>query len=454
MLKGVVQRTITLQPVLLCFAAGMIFCLTVSCNFVLFVPTITPIPTSIPFEKQIESTLSAQATPTSEIPNETLVSGDYLSSATPAPPENSSQPTSTQVRALESENLLPTLQVGALATINFIHMVSSESGWGIGSTAGENDHILRTNDGGVTWFDVSPPLQVTDAGALNQTEAFFLDNDYAWVSYQPYEKVWFTKDGGVNWGKSLTDYSGYLGANFWFLDPDHGWMMIFMDAGMSHVYSALLSTTNSGSSWEKILDPSFDDQLQAFTKTGMVFVDKNTGWITRDSGGVQPGAYVDVTRDGGYSWQSINLPPPEQNPEKYNQEYCWMHSPTLFSEADGALVVECSTYQDEENSETAYLFTTKDGGQNWERFDYPGGQMHFVDQSTAFALGREIYKSLDAGFTWEQVKRVEWDGQFSFVNQELAWAVARSGGAIALVKTVDGCSTWSLLEPEIRAGTD
>lgn len=454
MLKGVIQRTLALRSVLFCFAAGVIFCLTVSCNLVLFVPTITPIPTSIPIGSQIEPTLTAQASLVSKAPDETLISEDNHSSATPTPPERSSLSTSTPVRTLESEDLLPTLNVGALATINFIHMVSSESGWGIGNTGGDNDHILRTYDGGETWRDISPPVAVPDAGALNQTEAFFVDNEYAWVSYQPYEKVWFTKDGGGTWEESPTGFRGYLGAMFWFVDPDHGWLMIFIDAGMSHVYSALLRTTNGGSSWEKILDPSFDDQLQAFTKTGMEFVDENTGWITRDSGGVQPGAFVDVTRDGGFTWKSINLPPPEQNPEKFTQEYCRMHSPTLFSVTDGALVVECTAYQGDETSETAYLFTTKDGGHSWERFDYPGGDLIFIDRQTAFALGREIFKSEDAGFTWDQIKRVEWDGQFSFVNQELAWAVAQSGDAIALVKTVDGCSTWALLEPEVRARGD
>jgi photosystem II stability/assembly factor-like uncharacterized protein len=457
MLKGVNQRAhriLAARTGLLWLTAGLIFWISVNCNLVLFVPTVTPIPTSLPSEKQIEPTPTVHASSTSDTPRETLAVGDERSSTTPPLPDRSSQPTSTPVNEQVAENLLPTLQVGDPVTITYIHMVSSESGWGIGNTTGEDNHILRTNDGGGTWVDVSPPIVAPETAALIHTEAFFLDNDYAWITYQPYEEVWFTKDGGVTWEEAATGYSGYLGAMFWFVDHDHGWLMIFMDAGMSHVFSALISTTNGGSTWEKVLDPSHDNQLQAFSKTGMVFVDEDTGWVTRDSGGVQPGAFVDITRDGGLTWQSINLPPPEQNPEKFNQEYCRMHSPTLFSEADGALVVDCMSYQGDEMTETAYLFTTKDGGQSWERFDYPGGELHFIDHQTALALGREIYKSEDGGLAWEQIKRVEWDGQFSFVTQDRVWAVARSGDAIALVKTVNGCRTWTLLEPEIGASAD
>ena len=131
-----------------------------------------------------------------------------------------------------------------------------------------------------------------------------------------------------------------------------------------------------------------------------------------------------------------------------------MHSPTLFSDAHGALIVDCISYQGDEKMVSAYLFTTRDGGLSWERFDYPGGQLYFINQQTGFALGREIYRTRDGGLSWEQVKRVEWDGQFSFVDENLVWAVARDGDAIAFVKTEDGGRTWELLEPEIRSSAD
>ena len=131
-----------------------------------------------------------------------------------------------------------------------------------------------------------------------------------------------------------------------------------------------------------------------------------------------------------------------------------MHSPTLFSEFSGALVVACLSYEGDEMTETAYQFSTSDGGKNWKRLEYPGGDLYFVDRQTAFALGREIYRTQDGGLSWEQIKRVDWDGQFSFVNEQQAWVVAREGAAIALVRTQDGCRTWELMEPQAAASGD
>jgi len=316
------------------------------------------------------------------------------------------------------------------------------------------DRIFRTNDGGESWWDITPPEAGPAEGEVKRAEAFFLDNDSAWAAYEPYETIWFTKDGGKTWGKSVTDYSGTVGAMFWFADQDHGWLMIFIDAGMSHVYTAIFRTTTGGTNWKKIVDPIDNDELQSFNKTGMFFIDGNTGWVTRDSGGVKPGAFVDATLDGGVTWQSLNLPEPEEMPDKFDQEYCRMHSPTLFSEAHGALVVDCTSYQGDVKIVSAFMFTTRDGSQSWERVDYPGGHLHFINRRTAFALGREIYRTQDGGLSWEQVKQVEWDGQFSFVNEQQAWSVARRGEAIALVKTQDGCRTWELLEPEVVASGD
>jgi len=64
-----------------------------------------------------------------------------------------------------------------------------------------------------------------------------------------------------------------------------------------------------------------------------------------------------------------------------------------------------------------------------------------------WAFGREISKTLDFGLTWERVKIVSWDGQFSFIDHDRGWAVARSGEEIAFVQTIDGGKTWQEIDP-------
>ncbi|MGH2620113.1 MAG: hypothetical protein ACRDHG_06020, partial [Anaerolineales bacterium] len=80
---------------------------------------------------------------------------------------------------------------------------------------------------------------------------------------------------------------------------------------------------------------------------------------------------------------------------------------------------------------------------------YPGGTLWLSGPRTALALGQKIYKTDDAGQTWEFIKTVQWDGQFSFVNDQVGWAVARTGEAIALVTTTDGANNWHLLKPTV-----
>ncbi len=59
-------------------------------------------------------------------------------------------------------------------------------------------------------------------------------------------------------------------------------------------------------------------------------------------------------------------------------------------------------------------------------------------------------KSTDGGLSWVKIKTVNWDGQFSFVDEKTGWAVATDGEEIALVFTQDGGHNWQLILPAIK----
>jgi photosystem II stability/assembly factor-like uncharacterized protein len=99
------------------------------------------------------------------------------------------------------------------------------------------------------------------------------------------------------------------------------------------------------------------------------------------------------------------------------------------------------------SNKRSYLYRTQDGGGSWAINDYPGGMLEFINPDVILALGRTIYVSRDGGAHWQAVKAVAWDGQFSFVDDMIGWAVARSEGATALVRTTNGGRTWQELHP-------
>src|SRR5687768_14926788 len=111
----------------------------------------------------------------------------------------------------------PLIEAPALVEIQFFNELQ---GWAVTGT-----QIARTNDGGITWYDVTPPDMRATEYSL---EIFFLDKNHAWVQKPDFENfpnsgfLSRTSDGGLTWRKAATPFSG---GKLDFLDEENGWML-------------------------------------------------------------------------------------------------------------------------------------------------------------------------------------------------------------------------------------
>jgi photosystem II stability/assembly factor-like uncharacterized protein len=153
-----------------------------------------------------------------------------------------------------------------------------------------------------------------------------------------------------------------------------------------------------------------------------------------------------LTVDGGVTWERVILPPPLEDPDTVSMAYCETLSPGAIDEDIVVLSASCRAYDDPELQRELF-YRSADDGQSWDGWDFPGGELLFVDERRGFALGREIYWTADGGVTWELRKSVSWGGQFSFIDPNRGWAVARAEDELALVVTEDGANTWKIIEP-------
>jgi photosystem II stability/assembly factor-like uncharacterized protein len=349
-------------------------------------------------------------------------------------------------------------------------MLDSTSGWAIGGEETGDDHILFTEDAGQTWADVSPPEPVAPGpGSTKNAIGAFLDSSHAWVIYASADPavqidlttVWRTEDGGRTWQPSLPlDITGldiFSPVLMGYSTSQDIWLMAYLGAGMMHEYIALYTSHDGGHQWIRVLDPYGPAPVQSCDKTGVTFFDANVGWMTRDCHGVTVGLTMESTLDGGKTWTSLPLLPPAGNPGAFDDpNVCSVHSPALFSDYIGALAVSCEQYDESKagsdnpfKNTGSYLYSTQNGGGSWTISKYPGGELDFLRSDEILALGRAISISHDAGATWQTVKSVAWDGQFSFVDDTRGWAVARSDNAIAFVRTTNGGKSWQQVHPVV-----
>jgi photosystem II stability/assembly factor-like uncharacterized protein len=371
----------------------------------------------------------------------------------------------------EPGETIPHLQAGDTVTVLAVQMISTVDGWAVGRGEANVDHILRTEDGALTWFDVTPPEpDAMDPTTEKSTLVSFPDEDTAKVAYLfgslPASGLtlsfWGSEDGGRTWTMNGTTGPMFLDEQprlINFIDPDQGWILQNSFIGSGHHAFVLYRTTDGGDSYRRLHEPP--DTESMCRKTGLNFVDSQYGWMTNECPFQQESVYLDVSQDGGEGWQIMALKPPSQEPALFLESlYCSTHSPVLFSSQEGKFVVSCVREAQAERYSKRYLYSTTDGGETWRTDPMPDGaisyngwgptqEILFLDPARGWILGREIYWTENGGASWVKYKNVSWDGQFSFADRLNGWAVARGGDEIALVRTQDGGKRWEEIEPDI-----
>jgi photosystem II stability/assembly factor-like uncharacterized protein len=328
-----------------------------------------------------------------------------------------------------------------------IEMMDEVYGWGI-----TERRIIRTNDGGVTWYDVTPP-GLAQAGYSVFFD--FLDMDHGWLQVSDPQNypfggtLYITADGGMTWDAVETPFSA---GDLEFVDADHGWIMADIGIGAGSMAVSVFQTNNGGRTWSRTFtnDPNLAGADESLPLGGIKVMirplDMEQAWI----GGViysSGSAYLFRTDDAGRTWTGASIVLPE---EAHNSEIA-VEQLRFVSPAQGFLALRMTST----NLQTI-LYRTDDGGETWELLParLPGGGFLEIPsaQEIIFYSGGRFHVTKDAGETFEIIEPDTTFGDaitdMSFVNASTGWVITtRPINRRTLYKTTDGGATWFAIIP-------
>jgi len=375
-----------------------------------------------------ESTQAPLATPTAQ---EAVVSPQALTTSESTPlPEVSSAP------LIDSPSIIN------------IEMIDERNGWGV-----TEKEIVRTDDGGVTWYNVTPPsLKETGYSVFTS----FLDENNAWLQIADNNNYPFggflyrTNDGGLTWQEFETPFSA---GDLEFVDENNGWILADLGIGAGSMAVSVFQTNNGGETWERVYtnDPNLEGSGDTLPLGGikvlLVPLDMQTAWI----GGVvyaNGTVYLFRTDDGGETWtniENIELPQGSQNSQITVEK---IH---FVSATQGILVLRVTS-----NNQRTLIFSTNDGGVTWQAFSQNIPEAGLLEIPSAneivFYSSDQFYITEDAGVTFNIINSETSFGNtvsdISFVNSKNGWLITTSTtNRRALYRTEDGGQTWNVLIP-------
>lgn len=294
-------------------------------------------------------------------------------------------------------------------------MTSSMTGWVVGPK------VLKTNDGGGSWITMYP-LEDTFFRCV-----FFINSMTGWIGGDSYSIR--TTNGGQNWIQ--VERSGV--SDIFFVDAFTGWMTCS---------DGICKTTNSGDDWA---------MQNSNGVSPLCFINGNTGWAsnmkTTDGGDnwfVQnnydglTSIYFDATlngwrtnlgvnslyrsSDGGDNWTNMNCG------FRYDLNACF-----FVSESTGWVA-----------GESGAIYSTSNGGLDWNLqqsgINSSLRSIFFTSQTEGWAGGSELFKTTNAGSTWELQTSVSEDlYSIHFSNQ----SVGLIGAQGKILRTSDAGINWT-----------
>ncbi len=195
-------------------------------------------------------------------------------------------------------------QSGVTVTFRGVSAVNANVAWASGSRG----TVLRTEDAGATWANVSPP----ELGALDFRDVDAIDANTAYIlSIGPGEasRILKTTDAGATWVTQFTSHDAdafFDAMSFW--DADHG--IAFSDSadGQFHI----ITTDNGGATWTRVLVSTLPPALDgegAFAASGTNIAVWGEGHVWIGTGAAAR-ARVLRSADRGKTWTVAETPIP------------------------------------------------------------------------------------------------------------------------------------------------
>ena len=187
------------------------------------------------------------------------------------------------------------LQSPTFAGLFTVSPVDKQTIWSAGGNGlGTSPVVIRSEDGGATWTDVTGNLPNTDFYCMNA-----VDSSKAWVGTGD-GRIFATTDGGTTWSeqtypapvspfidgiKIFPDLSGYaLG------DPESGGKFV------------ILHTTDGGVTWQHLSNEPVGGPAEAGWNNSFFWTDPRHGWFGTNNN------HVWRTADGGATWSIGKTP--------------------------------------------------------------------------------------------------------------------------------------------------
>lgn len=326
----------------------------------------------------------------------------------------------------------------------------------IGYVVGDNGYVLKTDDGGTNWGQISTGFDTFSFNTVNiidnsniilSSSNSIIKSSNGGLTWQSFTipnvtvlKTAFTSslighafcsdgmilktiDGGLNWyvtQNSSTQSSDYY--TVFFVNQNVGYS--------TKDSNSLYKTTDAGETWIQI--SSIGQAIYDFH-----FLDENNGFATGDHGATYK------TTNGGITWDQIFF----QNGLIFNTSmYGVYFQDNNIGFATGA---------------RGRIIKTINGGTTWSQHSITYDDFNDIklfDNGVGFARSRNnYYKTTDFGENWSYLSNVNHysfcNGSY-FVNENVGYSIGGGSNSVSgdVFKTIDGGITWSQLNIYVDEG--
>jgi photosystem II stability/assembly factor-like uncharacterized protein len=344
-------------------------------------------------------------------------------------------------------------------------MLDKTHGWALTPSL-----VLKTADGGLHWQNVIPANPFGKTAMVWSVRGTFLNDQDAWIAAavdpSPNGKsspmntimVLRTTNGGKSWQNSTIHNPAGSSPDAKFLNASEGWLQSYQVTQTGNV-PAIFHTTDGGQHWNQLGTPN-DTQVQS----GISFINAQNGWEAgagRASAANPAQPPLDVTHDGGKTWQSQPLPvlPGAGKSDRVSTK------PPVFFGNNGLLPVENHIVPPSGSKSSPSigldLYVTHDGGQTWTPTQLVTSTttrkgpytltVDFADMQHAWAaVGTNLSTTNNGGQSWTQLPpTLQPLSTLDFIDPNNGWAINFSSATDktkyqppSLLHTTDGGHTW------------